>query len=252
MCDRTCANCVYACGVRKGPAGMLVCANCPDAPGDLTQVQGSGTCPSFRTKPKPVVRPVLPEPPDEHTKLIPLTRNKFAMVDPADYEWLKDYKWHAIKVAGNYYACRKEGGKSILMHREIMKPREGEVVDHKNHEGLDNHRHNLRNCTQQENVWNSRPCGARSGFKGVTPHRDKWAAKVKYKGKTYRLGDYDDPVEAARARDHKAHELCSEFAWFNLPQEMPGRIIELKGAAHGQSGATACLQVLRRGSPVWE
>jgi hypothetical protein len=130
MCDRTCGNCVYACGVRKGPKGMLVCANCPEAPGDLTRVQPKGTCPLFRDKPKPVVRPELPEPPDEYTKLIPLTRNKYAMVDPADYEWLKDYKWHAIKVAGKYYACRKEGGKSILMHREIMKPPEGKVVDH--------------------------------------------------------------------------------------------------------------------------
>lgn len=138
------------------------------------------------------------------------------------------------------------------MHREIMKPPKGMVVDHRNHEGLDNHRHNLRVCTQQENVWNSRPCGSRSGFKGVTPHWDKWAAKLKYKGKTYRLGDYDDPVAAARARDRKAHELCSEYAWFNLPGEIHGRIIDLKGTAHGQSGAAARLQVRRRGADVWE
>jgi hypothetical protein len=231
---------------------MLVCANCPEAPGDLTRVQPKGTCPLFRDKPKPVVRPELPEPPDEYTKLIPLTRNKFAMVDPADYEWLKDYKWHAIKVAGKYYACRKEGSKSILMHREIMKPPEGKVVDHKNHEGLDNHRDNLRICKQQENVWNSRSCGARSGFKGVTPHRDKWTAKLKYKGKTYRMGDYDDPVEAARARDLMALALCGEYAWLNLPDNLRGRIIDLQGAAHGRSGATARLQVRRRGSRVWK
>ncbi len=50
MCDRTCDNCVYACGVRKGPKGMLVCANCPEAPGDLTRVRPKGTCPLFRGK----------------------------------------------------------------------------------------------------------------------------------------------------------------------------------------------------------
>jgi len=252
MCNRSCANCVYACGVRNGPPEMLVCANCPEAPGDLTQVQGDGCCPRFRAKPQPVVRLEPPAPPDDKTKLIPLTQGKFAMVDPADFEWLKDFKWHAIKVSSNYYACRKVGGKSILMHREIMQPPEGMVVDHKNHQSLDNHRCNLRVCTQQENVCNSRPCGAKSGFKGVSPHRNKWSSKLKYKGKTYRMGDFDDPVEAARARDRKAHELCSEYAWFNLPEEVHGRVIDLKGAAHGRSGATARMQVLRRRSSVWE
>jgi hypothetical protein len=252
MCDRSCANCLYACGVRNGPAGMLVCANCPEAPGDLTQVQPDGVCPLFRAKPKPVLRPEVLQPPDPFTKVIPLTRGKVALVDPADYEWLKEYKWHAMKVGQNYYACRKEGGKSILMHREIMKAPAGKVVDHKNHQTLDNHQGNLRECTQQQNVWNSRPHNPKSGFKNVTPHRDKWAAKFKYKGKTYRLWDYDDPVEAARARDRKAHELCSEYAWFNLPGEVPGRVLDLSGTAHGQSGASASLQVRRRGSSVWE
>jgi len=248
MCNRCCANCLYACGVRKGPAGMLVCASCPEAPGDLTRVQAKGCCPRFRAKPKPVVRLKPPQPPDEKTKFIPLTRGKFAMVDAADFEWLSQYKWHAIKVAGKYYACCRINGRTTLMHRLIMDPPPGMVVDHRDGQSLDNHRCNLRVCTQQQNVWNSRPCGARSGFKGVTPHRNKWSAKLKYKGRVYRLGDYDDPVEAARARDRMAVKLLGEYAWLNLPDESPGGAIDVKNTVRGRSGATTRRPVRRRGS----
>ena len=238
MCDRTCANCAYVCGVRKGPKGMLVCANCPEAPGDLTRVQGDGCCPRFRAKPEPVVRLEPPAPPDERTKLIPLTKGKFAMVDAADFEWLNQFKWHAIKVADNYYACRKEGGKSILMHRQIMNPPKGMVVDHKNHTTLDNHRCNLRVCTQAQNLYNTRS-HSRSGYKGVSPKGDKWEAKIKHRGQWYHLGLFDDPVEAARARDRMAVKLFGEYAWLNLPEEVHDPVTELAGAARGRSRATA-------------
>lgn len=251
MSKRCCGACVYACGVRRGPVGMLVCANCPDAPGELTQVAGDDCCPRFRAKRGPVVRLEPPAPPDELTRLIPLTRGKFAMVDAADYEWLSAYTWHALKVAGNFYACRKEKGKTILMHRQIMPPPPGKVVDHKNNNGLDDHRRNLRICTQQQNVCNSRPQRRKSGFKGVSRHRDKWAARIKYGGKQYCLGSFDTPLEAARARDRKARELMGEYAWLNRPQDA-GRIVSVKGIIRLRAHVTARLQVLPSRSSVWE
>ena len=251
MSERCCEACAYACGVRRGPAGMRVCANCPDAPGELTQVAGDDCCPRFRAKRAPVVRLEPPAPPDEQTRLIPLTRGKFAMVDVADYEELSRYKWHAIKAGGNFYACRKEGDKSILMHRQIMQAPQGRVVDHWNHEGLDNHRHNLRNCTQQQNVCNSRPQGPESGFKGVTRHRDKWAARIKHRGKQYYLGCYDDPLQAALIRDRKARELAGEYAWLNRPDAITGRILCLKGLIRVRIRLTARLQIRPNRSSVW-
>ncbi len=251
MCDHTCAHCVYACRVRKGPAGMLVCANCPEAPGDLTRVQAGGSCPHFRARPKLVDRRDPPAPPDENTKLIPLTKGKFAMVDAADYEGLSQFKWHAIKVADNYYACRKKGSKSILMHRAIMQPPEGKVVDHKDHTTLNSHRCNLRICTQAQNRYNTRVFGKHTTFKGVRRRGNKWEAKLRCRGRWYNAGLFDDPVAAARARDRMARALYGEYAWLNLPHDLSGRIVDLQGTARSRSAATARLRVRRRGSERW-
>jgi len=249
MSNHNCGECTYACEVRNGPAGLLVCANCEEAPGDLTQVAPEGGCPRFRAKRQPVVRLEPPEPPDERTKLIPLTRGKFAMVDAADYEPLSRHKWHAIKVAGNYYACRKVGGSSILMHREIMQPPPGMVVDHIHHNTLDNHRCNLRVCTQAQNRYNTRPYGKKGGYKGVTAKGDKWEAKIKHCGQWYNLGLFDTAIEAARARDLKAIELCKEYAWLNLPEEVRRRLVEVAGVIRVRTRMTGRLQVVRQGRP---
>jgi len=252
MAKRCCAACVYACGVRLGPPEMLVCANCREAPGELTQVAPEGCCRRFRARRKPVVRLEPPEPPDEKTRLIPLTQRKFAMVDPADYEQLSQHKWYAMKVGPNYYACRHEGRLTILMHRQIMQPPDGMVVDHKNNNSLDNHRVNLRVCTQAQNLYNTRPTGAGSGYKGVIRNGDKWVFRVKHRGRTYRQGGFDDPAEAARARDRKAIELFGPYAWLNFPDAIGGRIVCVRGIIRVRARATGRAQVLRRGSTIWE
>jgi len=71
-------------------------------------------------------------------------------------------------------------------------------------------------------------------------------AQIKHKGVTQRLGLYDDPAEAARVRDRKAVELFGEYAWLNFPDEVQGRIINLRGTIHVRSGAWARLTVIRR------
>jgi hypothetical protein len=186
------------------------------------------------------------QPQDGKTKLIPLTRGKVAMVDPEDFERLSQFKWHAIKIGPKYYACRKDKCRSILMHREIMQPPSGMVVDHKKPATLNNHRANLRVCTQADNVHNSRPYGKKCPFKGVTPKGDKWEAKIKHHGKTDHLGVFDDPAEAARIRDRKAFELFGEYAWLNFPDEVKGRIVSLGGSIHLRACAWGRLVIRRR------
>ena len=190
-----------------------------------------------------------PEPPNDRIKYIPLTKGKSAIVDAADYPALSRYKWHALEVAGGFYAARHRNGKTVLMHREIMQPPEGMVVDHIDGNRANNSRINLRVCTQRHNVCNSRPCGGRSGFKGVTPHRDKWDSKLKYRGKTYRAGVFADPVEAARARDLLAVDVLGEYAWLNLPEEIRVRIRNLAGTIQVRSGARARLRVVGKDGP---
>jgi hypothetical protein len=191
-----------------------------------------------------------PEPASDKLKHITLTKGKYAIVDAADFEELNKYKWHALEVADGFYAARHKDGKTVLMHREIMQPPPGMVVDHVDGNRANNSRENLRVCTQRQNVCNRGP-HSKSGFKGVTPHRDKWAAKLGYKGETYRAGVFDDPVEAARARDQLAIEVVGEYAWLNRPEEVTVHIRNLAGTAWVESCvAPAPLLVLGRDG-VW-
>ena len=109
------------------------------------------------------------------------------------------------------------------MHRAIMNPPDGTVVDHINRNSLNNRRCNLRICTQKENLRNGRPSRrSTSRFKGVYFDKQtrKWIAKIGYNGKTIHLGSFEDEVEAAKAYDRKAYELFKDFAYLNFPQEI--------------------------------
>jgi hypothetical protein len=96
-------------------------------------------------------------------KEIKLTTGQTALVDDEDFEEVNKYKWYAKKNAnGTLYAITEiwHGRKSvprktrIRMHRLIMKPADNMKVDHKNHNGLDNRKDNLRVCTTAENTRN--------------------------------------------------------------------------------------------------
>jgi hypothetical protein len=94
----------------------------------------------------------------------------------------------------------------ILMHRWLMGEPHGLVIDHINHNALDNRRSvNLRAVTNAENLQNR--SGARkdngSGIRGVGWHkqRKKWRAHVGYNGKSIHLGLFDDINAAAKAAE---------------------------------------------------
>ena len=77
-------------------------------------------------------------------------------------------------VDGGGYAVRYEKGKMIYMHREIMQPPEGMIVDHKSRNKLDNSRDNLRVCTREENMRNrAKAIRCSSRFKGVLLQQDR-------------------------------------------------------------------------------
>ncbi len=231
--QRSCHDCVF-CRTDKGLwlrtllSGFPVlglCANHPETPGELREIPYDGPCRNFRPKQQPTVWGVPPEPPNDKVRYIPLTRGLYAIVDTKNYAWLSRYKWHAQRGdRGNtFYACRTHRGRSVFMHREIMKPPHGMVVDHINGNGLDNREDNMRNCTQLQNSQNNRRATGKSRFKGVFPRGDKWQAAVQHNGEAIYLGLFDDEVEAAKARDRKAFELAGEFAYLNFPDEIQDR-----------------------------
>ena len=155
---------------------------------------------------------------DDNTKTIPLTQGHVAIVDADDYDDLSQYKWHVNKNSNTFYAQRKQNGKTIKMHRQILNAPDGLLCDHKNHNGLDNRRSNLRLCTHAQNQQNRRPLtGCSSKYKGVCWNRDKkkWQADITVKGWHIFIGYFDYEADAAIAYDDRAIEYFGEFAWLN-------------------------------------
>ncbi len=106
------------------------------------------------------------------------------------------------------------------MHRLIMNTPPDLVCDHINHNGLDNRKANLRNCTIKQNNANARPAKwTSSKYKGVSyiKRKKKWAVYIKKDGRQFNLGCFADEAEAAKAYDASAKKLHGEFAHLNFP-----------------------------------
>lgn len=149
-------------------------------------------------------------------KTIPLTKGYEAIVDDEDYEFLMKWKWHAlISPSGNIYAERCERPlrqkiKHIMMHRVINQTPEGFKTDHRNGNGLDNRRHNLRTATHSQNMMNRRPnVKGSSRYKGVSWHKQhrKWCAVIQGR----HIGLFVNEREAALAYAARAAEKFGEF-----------------------------------------
>lgn len=154
---------------------------------------------------------------------IKLTQGKVAMVDDEDFERINQFKWHAHKPTASrtYYAVRNglPKGKRIFLHREIMQTDKDLTVDHIDHDGLNNQKSNLRNCTHQQNTSNkSAHKNSTSKYVGVSfdKARNKWAAGIKINYKRIALGRYITEEGAAEAYNIAAKKLHGEFANINI------------------------------------
>ncbi|MGA2915217.1 MAG: AP2 domain-containing protein, partial [Sedimentisphaerales bacterium] len=151
---------------------------------------------------------------------IKLTQGKYAKVDPEDFKYLNLFKWFAKIDKSTYYAARIENGKKIYMHRQIMRPMRGLVVDHINHKGFDNRKDNLKIVTIAENNYNSRKTSrtTTSIYKGVSKCKktNKWRAVICANEIDMHLGYFDSEIEAAKTYDEAAKKYRGEFAALNF------------------------------------
>lgn len=163
-------------------------------------------------------------------KLIPLSQGKFAQVDDEDYDWLNKKKWHAHFDGVNWYAKtsfkKKENYPTRVtsVHRYILCILDPKIrTDHKDRNGLNNQRNNIRIASATQNNANKCSLG-KSKYLGVSQFHEKtstgkWRARLSHEFKHYYLGQFDTEEAAARAYDAKAKELHGEFANLNFPEE---------------------------------
>jgi len=155
-------------------------------------------------------------------KLIPLTRGFFAKVDDADFEMLNKYKWHVSKSRNINYAKRnvKVDGKWITtdnMHQQIMNTPKGKMVDHRDGDGLNNQRDNLRIVTTSQNCMNAKVrVDSKTGYKGVSKSGKKYAVHLGVNSTRKYLGCYATAQEGAKIYNKAALKYFGEFARLNV------------------------------------
>jgi len=128
------------------------------------------------------------------------------LIDDEDYNLVSNYNWHIDKrnhtnyarayIKGSYSSGKR---KQIFMHRLIMGIEGINFdIDHKNENGLDNHKQNLRFITKSGNNRRAKRLN-KTGYRGVQKHRncDRYQAVIRIDGKKKYIGSYNTPEEAS-------------------------------------------------------
>lgn len=164
-------------------------------------------------------------------KELVLTKGKIALVDDEDFYWLSQWNWFAVEISGNWYARRsKKKGTlrncesfEIYLHRVVTKCIDKSlVVDHRDHDGLNNQKFNLRMTTKADNnMSTSSHKGSLSKYLGVSftneSYRSKrWQAQLTHKGQRVLSKRFRTEQEAAEAYDECAKVTFGEFANLNF------------------------------------
>jgi hypothetical protein len=129
---------------------------------------------------------------------IVLSQGYIALVDAEDLERIKLFNWYAnVRPSGLVHAARKEGTTTIWMHHEVLGRKPVAFrVDHKNRNGLDNRKHNLRLASSRENALNSQRSDRASL---IEPHGRRFRVRVFINGKRTTIGSFATRSEAEDA-----------------------------------------------------
>ncbi len=149
----------------------------------------------------------------------PLPCGRSTIVDTADLHLLIGYNWHADKRPHTVYVRGRLPGQhkgGVYLHFLIV----GGRADHKDGDGLNNSRSNIRPCTQKQNTWNK---AVKKGkpFKGVYLRGNSYWTQIYADGKSYYSGGHKSAEAAALAYDVLALQLHGDFARLNFPRPAP-------------------------------
>lgn len=146
---------------------------------------------------------------------LPLSCGKQAVIDDDDAH-LAAHKWSYLRGRnGNGYAVRSHAGRFLYLHREVIGAPPGAIVDHRDGDGLNCRRENLRLASHAQNLANrGRQRNNTSGCKGVTWDRSRevWRVEIQVNGRRANLGRFAMLEDAARAQRTASRILLGEFA----------------------------------------
>ncbi|MBZ0300295.1 MAG: HNH endonuclease [Anaerolineae bacterium] len=162
------------------------------------------------------------------TTTIALTQGKIARVSEEDLEYLLSigsWCWSNTGYAVHFHRSDDGRRQTWSMHRLVMARVLGHpvptnlVVDHVDHDRLNNTRANLRIADRSQNQANrSLNEDSTVGYKGVSPDGYKFRARIRYdRGHSLHLGEYNDPELAALVYDAATRLLNAEFGHPNFP-----------------------------------
>jgi len=128
--------------------------------------------------------------------------------------------WRIQKTQAETFYClgsvtKSNKASTYRLHRWITNAPIGKVVDHINHNTLDNRRENLRVVTHSENSQNRKGADtdSRCGIRGVSwhKHNNKWQAALTVNKKRISLGYFSD-LEVAKAKVEKARSELMPYS----------------------------------------
>jgi hypothetical protein len=155
---------------------------------------------------------------------IQLTSGQICLVDVEWYDRLSQMSWTPSTHHFTTYAVNRQrygqGRRHFrYMHRLIVAPLPGYVVDHINGNGLDNRVCNLRQVSRANNARNRAGVSNTSSvYKGVSFSfkRKHWTADITKDGKHIYLGSFDSQESAAQAYNEAALKHFGSFAKLNV------------------------------------
>jgi hypothetical protein len=154
---------------------------------------------------------------------VPLSSGLVALVDAGDYERVTaEGPWHARPHGRTTYAQRHMSRPGCTRTTQQMHTFITGIIglDHRNGNGLDNRRSNLRRAAQSQNMANQRlRRTSTSGYRGVTARGQRWIAQIRVRGVQQHIGVYDTAEAAAHAYDDAATAAWGEFAHPNFSEE---------------------------------
>jgi hypothetical protein len=159
-------------------------------------------------------------------KEIRLSQGKIALVDDEDFDYINQWKWYARKGRKTFYAARKEKGTNarttIHMHQVVSKVSNNVQIDHRDTNGLNNQKYNLRVVNHRQNQYNTdKPRHNTSGYKGISwdKFRNNYRVYLTVKGKFKNIGNTKSLQTATKMYNKAATQHYGEFAKLHIYKE---------------------------------